>query len=554
MEERNPMAPVFYTPDGNGSGPMIEQQNSRHGNQGIANQKSVSENENLGRASMRALHDFGSTTSAHGWGRFTLATNRKVKVLWLVLTLTALFVNILHVTMLVKQYLNFPMEQVSQVHVADIEFPSVTVCNIQPFSMTTALAMRANTSTRAFYWDNITRTHFKESPGPSMTSDLSYDLLYNRVRQPIGFFENIGDEVKDIGHQPWDMVLSCRFGIERCSHHNLTRFQSPQYYNCYTFNGGNTSKDNLIVKTTGPQAGLSLIMYLESDNGDFMYNGTYYTFGNVVNAAGVRVQIHPPNTKPSPMDHGFDIPPGYSSSVGVNAVKHERLGEPYSECRESTDWELGNGQYVYSSHACLMQCQQTHIMDLCDCISADLPIPPAAQARNLNYCGHFNPEYPQTFFDNLSCEIDIAQQFMQREDVQEACQCLSPCSEYVYDTKISFSAWPMDLTQESFFTTYVMNHPEAHRLKAKENLSNFNLTELIFYGFIRKNFLRLNVYLESLVVLEYIERGSYTFYSLWSDIGGSFGLWIGMSFLTWCEVIELILKLIYNAVVLPMKH
>ena len=58
-------------------------------------------------------------------------------------------------------------------------------------------------------------------------------------------------------------------------------------------------------------------MYIEADNADGLSNGTYYSFSNVGNAAGVRVVVHPPNSRPSPMDQGFDVPPGYSSSVGL---------------------------------------------------------------------------------------------------------------------------------------------------------------------------------------------------------------------------------------------
>ena len=237
-----------------------------------------------------------------------------------------------------------------------------------------------------------------------------------------------------------DFLLSCTFGTSRCNFDNFSYYQSPDFYNCYTFNGGNETMDKLVVRSTGPAAGLSLIMYLESENGDFLYNGTYYTFGNILNAGGVRVVIHTPGTRPSPQDLGFDIPPGYSTSIGVRALKHERLGTPYGACRKERDLEGGEGRYVYSSHSCLKQCQQQHVIDDCTCVSAELPIPHEAIAAGLNYCGYFNPEYPETFYDNLSCEINTTLAFMSSQRSQQGCDCIPLCEEYDYDTKVKSSS------------------------------------------------------------------------------------------------------------------
>ncbi|KAK2162126.1 hypothetical protein LSH36_103g02009 [Paralvinella palmiformis] len=501
------------------------------------------------RTPLAIVKNFCNITTAHGWRRVANSSHLNVRFIWLALTSCALVINILHVTLLVGQYLDFPYEQVAQVELSELPFPSITLCNMQPISQTTTAAFVQNETTKVFRWDNITKFFFSSDELGDYDDGgvLSKELLYNRVRQPTGFFENIDDESMLIGHQPMDFLLSCTFGLTRCDFDNFTYYQSPDFFNCYTFNGGNTSRERLIVKSTGPSAGLSLIMYLESDNGDFLYNGTYYTFGNILNAAGVRVVIHPPDTRPSPQDLGFDIPPGFSSSIGVRALRHQRLGSPYGSCRPAKDWELGGGRYIYSSHSCLKQCQQQHVMDSCACISAELPIPAEASARGLNFCGRFNPDYQQTFYDNLSCEINVTLAFMSSQTTQKQCGCLPPCEEYEYETKTSYSFWPLDFTQLQFFDIYVNNHPRADELKAYKNLGRFNITEIIYRGLIRKNFVRLNVYLESLVLLEYVEKESYTFSNLWSDIGGTFGLWIGMSILTWCEVIELIMGLIFNA-------
>jgi hypothetical protein len=69
-------------------------------------------------------------------------------------------------------------------------------------------------------------------------------------------------------------------------------------------------------------------------------------------------------------------------------------------------------------------------------------------------------------------------------------------------------------------------------------LNRYNVSELVRRDLIRKNFVRLNVYIESLVVDQIVQKASYSLFNLFSDIGGTFGLWIGMSVLTWGEVVE----------------
>lgn len=62
---------------------------------------------------------------------------------------------------------------------------------------------------------------------------------------------------------------------------------------------------------------------------------------------------------------------------------------------------------------------------------------------------------------------------------------------------------------------------------------------------IRQNLLRLNVYLEDLSVVEYRQLPAYGLADLFADIGGTLGLWMGISVLTIMELMELIIRLFF---------
>ena len=62
---------------------------------------------------------------------------------------------------------------------------------------------------------------------------------------------------------------------------------------------------------------------------------------------------------------------------------------------------------------------------------------------------------------------------------------------------------------------------------------------------IRQNLLRLNIYLEDLSVVEYRQLPAYGLADLFADIGGTLGLWMGISVLTIMELMELIIRLVF---------
>ena len=427
--------------------------------------------------------------------------------------------------------------QVIEIEYAKIDFPSVTICNLQPVSLSSAEVLVKDTFTRFHKWTNIIQGFDKELAKQTTQIDGAFEASRfkekwkERMRSPLGYFENIGkSEVRRIGHHDRDFILGCEYSDKGCGPENFTYFANPSYFNCFTFNGGSSRGREPRVRSTGPEAGLTLVLYLEADNGDFQEDGTYFTSRSTANSAGVRVNIHPPDTRPNPANGGFDVPPGYSSSVGFSVYKHDRLGKPYANCARS---KLSAGgeldvAYAYSVQHCMQICEQQYIVTNCGCISAYLPRPEGSSS--LKFCGFFNETDPKKVFKNSKCENAYSKVFTRNDTLRKACRCYPPCLEYRYKTEVSYSYWPSDFSQKDFFNKYVTLKSES-TTKSYENLGRINITKILKSGLIRKNFVRLNVYGNTRVIKESVEKGSYTLFSLFSDIGGTCGLWIGMCFI-----------------------
>lgn len=511
---------------------------------------------------LAVLLEFCTFTSAHGWGRVAKSPRAGAKLLWAVITVCALVLMSIHVSALTVLYLQFSSEYKLRTAVKVVEFPSVTVCNLLPMSPSTKKTLLMDENSQISQWEKILGAMDRfDGFAENMGKAEEYEIIKMRLQEPSGYFDNIGDESLIVGHQLRDFILGCTVGTDSCDlFYNFSLFQTRDFFNCYTFNN---EENVLLAKVTGPAAGLSLVLYLENDNGEQLAKETYHPMWNLGNSAGVRVVIHAPRSQPNPAEEGFNVPPGNSANVALGVRSYGRLNYPYGDCIENTDETTAfsdGGKFAYSMSACLSVCRQLYIVKKCNCLSSLLPIPATLSNLHLNltYCAKWDVQNSSDlvhFFNRVDCESKSTEEFaINEQQFQRTCRCYPLCEENEYPTKFSYSYWPVEYTQESFYETYVLENPGFWNLKAYENLKQFNTTQMIENGLISDNFVRVNIYLQSSVIEEYSQKASHSPANFVSAIGGTFGLWIGMSVITWCEVVQLLCKIVFMKIVDSVKR
>jgi hypothetical protein len=75
-------------------------------------------------------------------------------------------------------------------------------------------------------------------------------------------------------------------------------------------------------------------MFLDNNEPPLGTYGVYTLDTSILHSAGARVMVHAPNTLPIPADHGQDVAPGFSTSVGIKPFLHARLSHPYGNCSD----------------------------------------------------------------------------------------------------------------------------------------------------------------------------------------------------------------------------
>ncbi|ROT60772.1 hypothetical protein C7M84_021634 [Penaeus vannamei] len=286
-----------------------------------------------------------------------------------------------------------------------------------------------------------------------------------------------------------DIVYSCTFDNHRCNHTQFFTWMSDEYGTCYTFNSffqGNDSK----VKTTkraGPKTGLKVALEIRKG------------VALLTPEVGVRVVVHDPRLLPALEEEGFSIGPGVSS-VAVKRTKYERLGNPHGVC--ANDYGFDH-PYMYSRKLCKQLCIERVFREQCRCFIGQNPLYDSLETKPERQCSS-NDRVQGLCMANVSKSIE-------EESIQ--CDCPLPCSEMTYDAQVTTSK-PNNLYYNILSDT---------RKELKSLCSND--TQMV-----------------SLLV--YLDSKSYGWDTLLSNIGGSLGLFIGVSLISILEMIEMIIDFV----------
>ncbi|XP_022797294.1 amiloride-sensitive sodium channel subunit alpha-like [Stylophora pistillata] len=308
-------------------------------------------------------------------------------------------------------------------------------------------------------------------------------------------------ETYSMGHQFEDLVFECSFRGYDCRNYSRywRHFWDHRYGNCFTFNGG-TDDDGegqkvMISHITGPAGGLKLNLFIEQSQ----------YIAELSDTAGARVVIHDQGQIPFPNNEGYNVLPSRSTSFGLTRKVIERV-DPFGNGSCQSEKSLNrNNMYAkkfnvsYSRQACLDSCQAEKQVEECGCASGQFP-------SHSDICNLKNST-----------------------TVMSGSVVLSQVFEIQFMATLSMAQYPA-----YYFEAILESRVKEKTTIYKELYNGFNLNE---------NFAQVKIFYEQLNYQKVSERISYKGVNLVADIGGQLGLWIGISVLTCCEFLELVIIL-----------
>ncbi len=437
----------------------------------------------------------------------------------------------------------------------------------------------------------LRKTFAQISTGELMASKLV--LRLNNLNE-LTYANVESNDRYDIGVKLERLIFKCTYNGKPCNMEDFHLYQHPTYINCYTFQPAKDSMNTEIL--TGPRMGLSIILHSEAK----IISG-YDEMDNSGNTNSIKVAIHPPNTLPFVKNYGIDLTPGHSTSVSLVMKRFERLGKPYSQCKEQELFLLDSREFLSTSGFCREKCIAEAIQKHCNCTSTMFE--DILSHAKYDYCLKigFNDNF-ETMNAKTSCEYD----FMHSLRGLSCSQCSSDCLEIKYDFQITMADWPTQEAAQTFinarlpplscenpfkyYLSRLLNNSKVNPTNLKEYEkcpirssdndtllpfslvsikkflkrpgdilsvlpANFNETykyqmhdpdmyaDMTEANYIKSrwvwdSFYRLNVYFRESTVEQHIQVASFSFADLWSGIGGILGLWLGISVMTIIEIIS----------------
>lgn len=307
-----------------------------------------------------------------------------------------------------------------------------------------------------------------------------------------------------------DLMLDCSFdGTTRCLNYSDDYFQAyedPEYLKCFRFNSGldmlgrqvNVSKSSLPGRIGGFQIGLK-------------------------EKAGLAVSIHSQSVRPFPFEFYNNIngdtiyvTSGFMTDISFERIVTKRLGEPYNNCVKEPNQFNGNKtliQYILNKNQSYTQSK---------CINIYF----ALKYLTDNECGCGNAT-----LDNVWSECFI------RQEKRNQTGCTSMYRSRFYRETISLQNYtdkycPLECDFDTFTTSYSFQPFVSLPTQV---------------GVLRNESVRLMVYFKESKYTVISQSAIITIADIVSYCGGVLGVFVGFSFLSLIEFVNLFIEVVLIA-------
>ena len=330
-------------------------------------------------------------------------------------------------------------------------------------------------------------------------------------------------EKKMLGHNLNKILIYCKFNDVPCNSKDFVWLWDDIYGNCYKFNSGHDSNGNKMdLKNSsldGTLFGLQLTIYVN------VYEELIQNYSKkFVNGFGAVIRIG--NSSYSTFYSrgvGILVSAGTVTYISVDREFKSMLPKPYSNCEiDSSSPKYINGmdlynlilqsKFKYTQQLCFRQCFQNFIFKKYNCSYFDF-----LSNYNVTQCtenSNITDFFDETFVKN---------------------NCLSSC--------------PLECDQTLFYTsissTLLNGYNYIPLIESNSILSNDFINRTLDAITVRESFVQLYIYYESLSYTLTEELPQMDAVSLLGSIGGNLGLFLGVSFFSLCEIVEVAIEIFF---------
>ncbi|CAF1003954.1 unnamed protein product [Brachionus calyciflorus] len=448
-----------------------------------------------------------ASSTSHGIPNIIRSTKLSIRLMWIGFTLISTGLCAYLIAKNLFGYLDF--ETTTKIRVLT-EFvsdaPTITICNNLFFTSPKSIELLNETK-------NLTISY---------TYPLDYDK-YFILKDLVFKNPSLKSDIYNYGDTFEKLILTCELSSFSCIDKSLWSFYFHNTYgNCYQVNTNSSIK----VTQAGRLHGINLILNVSVPD----------ELDSLNPVRGAVVFIHNKTESPTQAD-GIYAAVGMETNIAVSRTFHKQMPKPYSNCDGNTDDPLSfdskfyklihANKLKYNQKLCTDFCLQDLIVDKCGCYYT-----------SLSYYG--NNESIKACLDDIQyeCVSYFQSEFLTNLDLlKEFCLPLCPLECEGMFFEITYST--ADFMNDNW--NAILNRYYNFSGREKRNF--------------KKELVSLKMYYKSLSYTEISEKESIDIAGLLSNIGGIAGLFLGVSVLSFVELIEILLETIrFYATKRPKKN
>ena len=434
---------------------------------------------------------------------FDSKNNYLIKTIWLVVLLSSTCATFSLIGLSIVSYYEYKVvSEIKVIYERPAEFPTLTFCDNNPLTTREA---KDFSETMANLTEEI----------PFLISDLF--LLFHAFNHS---FED--DKSKKLGFSLEKNLDFCQ-DLEDNSDckYDLHWYWSFRYGNCWQFNSGfnyyNERQNIKKVRLNGRNYGLDIKFNLFNENNK-----------KVNYEHGLIVFVHNSSFKPT-LSNVIHIEPGRRYYMSIKRTFIQKYPQPYSDCIELDQFEspfynlLIETNKVYRQVDCFDLCSQEQIIKECGCYNLEY--------LNLNKIVNMSSIKPCFNLNEFTCMKVNSYNFIKEDCVKLSCPL--ECNSVQYD--VSYST----LIAPSLDSYNSLNDEDkkAWESRHKKNLSYEAYTSSIVW---------LNIFYPHLEYTKITEYPKVERYDLFTQIGGSLGMFVSFSIFTIFELIEICFLILHS--------
>lgn len=231
-------------------------------------------------------------------------------------------------------------------------------------------------------------------------------------------------------------------------------------------------------------------------------------------------------------EEGINVQVGKTTYIRL--IKEVTINEPYpySDCKDLTNYKsilfdfIKNSENAYRQKSCLDLCYQMSTIENCGCYDLESLKFTSDKPCHLNDTDYF-------------CLVNNYRQFVTEENnVNCSIECPLECVTERYQINSQFSDYPSRAYIKS-----VLNENISSKKKVSDTKFSAQDEEET-YQIYKNQYLEVNIYFDDYKYVSISETRKTSEIDLISSIGGTLGLFIGISLLSIIEVVELIAEII----------